>query len=136
AHARDRRGAMRPHRHHPGRQDRRARIDGRAAQEARGRRAGGPLHAAHRRRGGAGAEGRTRSMTAAVSKQPSLGHVLIPKWRTMLTRMRQERDEGGRGKAIVLGTVALIFWVAVFGVLFRVLRYFRGVEEIGALLAG
>jgi ABC-2 type transport system permease protein len=77
-------------------------------------------------------------MTVApvTAKQPSLGHVLIPKWRTMLTRMRQERDEGGRGKAIVLGTVGLIFWVAVFGVLFRVLRYFRGVEEIGALLAG
>ena len=68
--------------------------------------------------------------------QPPLAHVLIPKWRTALTRMRQERDEGGRGKAIVLGTVGLIFWAAVFGVLFRVLRYFKGVEEIGALLAG
>ena len=68
--------------------------------------------------------------------QPSLAHVLIPKWRTALTRMRQERDAGGRGKAIVLGTVGLIFWLTVFGVLFRVLRYFRNVEEIGALLAG
>jgi len=68
--------------------------------------------------------------------QPSLAHVLIPKWRTALTRMRQERDAGGRGKAIVLGTVGMIFWLTVFGVLFRVLRYFRNVEEIGALLAG
>lgn len=68
--------------------------------------------------------------------QPALAHVLIPKWRTALTRMRQERDAGGRGKAIVLGTVGLIFWLAVFGVLFRVLRYFRNVEEIGPLLAG
>ena len=68
--------------------------------------------------------------------QPSLAHVLIPKWRTALTRMRQERDAGGRGKAIVLGTVGLIFWLTVFGVLFRVLRYFRNVEEIGPLLAG
>ena len=73
-------------------------------------------------------------MSAAV--QPALGHVLIPKWRTVLTRMRQERASGGRGKAIVLGTVGGIFWLAVFGVLFRVLRYFRNVEEIGALLAG
>ncbi len=32
--------------------------------------------------------------------------------------------------------VGLIFWAAVFGVLFRVLKYFRGVQEIGALLAG
>ncbi len=68
--------------------------------------------------------------------QPSLAHVLTPKWRTALTRMRQERDAGGRGKAIVLGTVGLIFWLTVFGVLFRVLRYFRNVEEIGPLLAG
>ena len=68
--------------------------------------------------------------------QPSLRHVLIPKWRTAMTRFAQERDEGGRGKALVLGTVGLIFWVAVFGVLYRMLRYFRGVEEIGALLAG
>ena len=68
--------------------------------------------------------------------QPTLRHVLIPKWRTVLTRMRQERESGGRGKAIVLGTVGGIFWLAVFGVLFRVLRYFRNVEEIGALLAG
>ena len=69
-------------------------------------------------------------------KQPGLVHVLTPKWRTALTRARQERDAGGRGKAIVLGVVALIFWSAVFGVLFRVLRYFKRTEEIGALLAG
>ncbi len=30
----------------------------------------------------------------------------------------------------------MIFWTLVFGVLYRVLRYFRGVEEIGPLLAG
>ncbi len=75
-------------------------------------------------------------MSAAVQPQPGLAHVLIPKWRSVLTRLRQERDEGGRGKALVLGTVGLIFWVAVFGVLFRMLRYFRNTEEIGALLAG
>jgi ABC-2 type transport system permease protein len=69
-------------------------------------------------------------------KQPSLVHVLTPKWRTALTRARQERDSGGRGKAIVLAVVGLIFWAAVFGVLFRVLRYFKNTEEIGALLAG
>lgn len=75
------------------------------------------------------------ALPAPGATQPSLLHVLIPKWRTVLTRMRQERQQGGRGKAIVLATVGLIFWIAVFGVLFRVLRYFRGVEEIGALLA-
>ncbi|HVO35966.1 MAG TPA: hypothetical protein VMT21_10395 [Gemmatimonadales bacterium] len=63
-------------------------------------------------------------------------HVLQPKWRTALTRARQERASGGTGKAIVLAVVGLLFWAAVFGVLLRVLRYFRGVQEIGALLAG
>ncbi len=71
----------------------------------------------------------------ALAQQPSLKHVLIPKWRTFLTRMRQERDEGGRGKALILGSVGLLFWAFVFGLCFKVLRYFRGVEEIGALLA-
>ena len=37
---------------------------------------------------------------------------------------------------MLLGTVGLVFWLLVFGVLFRVLRYFRGVAEIGPLLAG
>ncbi len=69
-------------------------------------------------------------------KQPGLVHVLTPKWRTTLTRARQERASGGRGKAIVLAVVGLIFWAAVFGVLFRVLRYFKNTQEIGALLAG
>ena len=62
--------------------------------------------------------------------------MLVPKWRTALTRARQDRASGGLGKLIVLATVGLLFWAAVFGVLFRVLRYFRGVQEIGALLAG
>ena len=63
-------------------------------------------------------------------------HVLQPKWRTALTRARQERASGGTGKAIILTVVGLLFWAAVFGVLLRVLRYFKGVQEIGALLAG
>jgi ABC-2 type transport system permease protein len=59
--------------------------------------------------------------------------VLSPKWRTARARYRQ----GQSGvKALVIGSVGLIFWVAVFGVLYRVLSYFRGVEEIGPLLAG
>ena len=36
---------------------------------------------------------------------------------------------------MLLGTVGVVFWLLVFGVLFRVLRYFRGVAEIGPLLA-
>ncbi len=61
--------------------------------------------------------------------------ILTPKWRTAMTRLREERSGQG-GRLLLVGTVGLIFWVAVFGVLYRVLRYFRGVEEIGPLLAG
>lgn len=68
-------------------------------------------------------------------KQPSLAHVLQPKWRTALQRMREERSGGG-GKLVLLTVVGLLFWVAVFGVLYRMLKYFRGVEELGPLLAG
>ena len=65
----------------------------------------------------------------------SLSLVFSPKWMTARARIRQERS--GRGtKAVLIGTVGLIFWLVVFGVLYRVLRYFRGVEEIGPLLAG
>jgi len=69
-------------------------------------------------------------------KQPSLWHVLQPKWRTALQRMREERDRGGRGKLVLLALVGSLFWLAVFGVLYKILKYFRGVEELGPLLAG
>lgn len=69
-------------------------------------------------------------------KQPSLWHVLQPKWRTALQRLREERDRGGRGKLVILAVVGSLFWLAVFGVLYKILKYFRGVEELGPLLAG
>ena len=68
-------------------------------------------------------------------KQPSLAHVLQPKWRTALQRLREERS-GGAGKLVVLTVVGMGFWLAVFGVLYQILKYFRGVEELGPLLAG
>lgn len=43
---------------------------------------------------------------------------------------------GKRTRVILLGLLALVFWIAVFGVLFRILRYFRGIPEIGPLIAG
>jgi len=68
--------------------------------------------------------------------QPSVWHVLQPKWRTMLQRTREERARGGKGKLAVLIVVGFVFWLAVFGVLYKILKYFRGVEELGPLLAG
>jgi len=69
-------------------------------------------------------------------KQPSLWHVLQPKWRTVLQRLREERSRGGPGKLVILTVVSLAIWVFVYGVLYRFLKYFRGVEELGPLLAG
>src|ERR671910_225085 len=67
--------------------------------------------------------------------RPSFWTVLTPKWRSALARLREEQSGSG-ARALLLGSVALIFWAAVFGIAYRVLRYFRGVEEIGNLMAG
>jgi len=68
--------------------------------------------------------------------QPSLWRVLEPKWRTALQRVREERSRGGSGKLLLLVAVGTLFWLAVYWVLYLILRYFRGVEELGPLLAG
>lgn len=65
---------------------------------------------------------------------PPLLHLLLPKWLT--ARTRAASVEKGRGARIgILGLVGVLFWAFIFGVLYRLLTYFRGVEEIGALLA-
>ena len=66
---------------------------------------------------------------------PPLLHLLLPKWLT--ARSRAGGAERGRGARIaLLTTVGLLFWTFIFAVLYRLLLYFRGVEEIGPLLAG
>jgi len=69
-------------------------------------------------------------------KQPSLAHVLQPKWRTALQRVREERARGGTGKLIILALVGAGFWAGVFGVLYRILKALRAVEELGPLIPG
>jgi ABC-2 type transport system permease protein len=67
--------------------------------------------------------------------RPSVWTVLMPKWRSVLSRLREEQT-GSSASALLLGLVALVFWAAAFGIAYRVLRYFRGVEDIGNLMAG
>jgi ABC-2 type transport system permease protein len=67
--------------------------------------------------------------------QPRLWTLLTPKWRSALTRANQDRTDS-RIRVLLLGFVGLLFWVAVFGIGFRVLRYLRSVDEIGNLMAG
>src|SRR5918999_1919314 len=66
---------------------------------------------------------------------PSLLHLLAPKWLT--AKARAAAGERGHGfRLVVLGAFGFAFWAIIFAVLFRLLRYFRGVPEIGVLLAG
>src|SRR6266581_7574208 len=69
-------------------------------------------------------------------KQPSLAHVLQPKWRTALQRLREEREKGGSGKLVILIIIGGAFWAGVFGVLYLILRNLRKVEELGPLIPG
>ncbi len=68
--------------------------------------------------------------------QPSLWRVLEPKWRTALQRIREERARGGSSKLVILIVVAVGFWFGVFGILYKILKVLRGVEDVGPLLAG
>ena len=43
--------------------------------------------------------------------------------------------QGGLMKLLLLGGIGLAFWGAIFAVSFRVLHYFKAVEELGNLLA-
>jgi ABC-2 type transport system permease protein len=75
-----------------------------------------------------------RSEDAACPDAPLL-HVLHPKWLT--ARARVMANEKGRGARFgILAVVGVLFWAFIFGVLYRLLMYFKGVEEIGPLLAG
>jgi len=89
------------------------------------------------RRGGAHDRPRyTPVVTPAVATASvSLWHLLSPKWQT--ARARSATAEKGRAaRYFVMGVIGLGFWAFAFGALYRVLSYFKGVEEIGALLAG
>ncbi|HZE08407.1 MAG TPA: hypothetical protein VE110_06580 [Gemmatimonadaceae bacterium] len=74
----------------------------------------------------------SRENKAPVS--PSLAHVLLPKLISARARPLG-KTENRSGRLILFTLVGGIFWLFVFGLLYRLLRYFRGIPEIGALLA-
>jgi ABC-2 type transport system permease protein len=76
-----------------------------------------------------------RATAATLLPDPPLLHLLRPKWLTARARATAG-SEGRFWRFLVLGVVGLLFWAFVFGILFRLLRYFRDVQEIGPLLAG
>ncbi|HUG40056.1 MAG TPA: hypothetical protein VMM12_06215 [Longimicrobiales bacterium] len=58
--------------------------------------------------------------------------VLRPK---VVALRRRAGGEGSGARAVVLGFVGAIFWLMMFGILFRMLLYFRRAEGIGEVLA-
>ena len=66
---------------------------------------------------------------------PSLWHLLVPKWLTVRAGA-VARDPGWGLRLVFLTVFGAAFWAFIYVMLFRLLKYFRGVEEIGPLLAG
>jgi ABC-2 type transport system permease protein len=60
-------------------------------------------------------------------------HILSPKRITALRRLRTQGS--GAGKSVTLLVVGAIFWLAAYGIIYRILMYFQSVEDIGYLLA-
>jgi ABC-2 type transport system permease protein len=66
---------------------------------------------------------------------PQLLHLLVPK--ALTARARSVSDRSGRGvRAALLAVIGSLFWAFIFGVLYKLLVYFRGIPEIGPLLSG
>jgi ABC-2 type transport system permease protein len=78
---------------------------------------------------------RGANVTPPALPNPALLHLLGPKWLT--ARARARSGERGRvARTALLAALGILFWGFIFGVLYRLLVYFRGVQEIGPLLAG
>jgi ABC-2 type transport system permease protein len=74
-------------------------------------------------------------VTAPRVTQPGLWTLLIPKRRSGLARLRQQRS-GSWPKLLLLTLVGGAFWTGIFGIAYRVLSYIQRVADIGDLLAG
>jgi ABC-2 type transport system permease protein len=59
----------------------------------------------------------------------------MPKWQSMRSRAIK-RQTGAAGRFGALAILGLAFWGFIFAILYRLLVYFRGISEIGPLLAG
>ena len=46
-----------------------------------------------------------------------------------------KRSRGRAMKFLLIGTIGLVFWAGLFAISLRVLSYFKGIEDIGDILA-
>ncbi|HMG96072.1 MAG TPA: hypothetical protein VK565_07200, partial [Gemmatimonadaceae bacterium] len=60
---------------------------------------------------------------------PSLLHVLSPKFLSAKARPLG-KTESQSGKLILFLVIGAVFWLFVFGMFYRLLKYFRGIPEI------
>jgi ABC-2 type transport system permease protein len=67
------------------------------------------------------------------ARDVSIAHLLSPKW---LSARAGSADRGRGMRWGLLAVIGVVFWSFAFGAVYRVLSYFRGVPEIGPLLAG
>jgi ABC-2 type transport system permease protein len=77
-----------------------------------------------------------RHGAAGAVPDPGVWHLLTPKWLTARARAKGKEERGRLFRILLVGGLGFLFWTAIFLLLQRLLRYFRGVEEIGPLLAG
>ena len=77
----------------------------------------------------------TTPATSLGLPDPTLRHLLLPKVLTGRARLFSG-DRGRSARAWILIAFGLIFWTFIFGVLYRLLLYFKGAAEIGPSLAG
>ncbi|MEO7361065.1 MAG: hypothetical protein ABI120_12095, partial [Gemmatimonadaceae bacterium] len=68
------------------------------------------------------------------SRAASALHLLAPKWRMALHRIRQNK-QGDFRRTFVVTLLALTFWAASFSLAYKLLKYFKNAEDIGTLLA-
>jgi len=65
-----------------------------------------------------------------------IGVLLRPRLLPVLRHGRSRSSRGGgTARLALLGGVGAAFWCGLFGVSWRVLRYFKGIEDIGDILA-
>jgi ABC-2 type transport system permease protein len=69
---------------------------------------------------------------AQLMRTASIGHMVAPKMRIAKRRMG---GEGSGARVAVLGGVGFIFWAMLFGIIYRMLLYFKAAAGIGDVLA-
>ena len=61
--------------------------------------------------------------------------LIIPRWHSLKNNGRVKSKGPVTLKVFTLGIIGVAFWTGLFAVSFRVLDYFRGIEDIGGVLA-